>query len=246
MFTCRRSPCSLRALPRGPGWRWKNASINSNGIYGIVPHSLCPYLTPTLSQLVGVDAAAAGHIAALLISWCHVIAAIREVAFLNSVMSAGVMYTLTLNCSMGHFKGCSCDKSRRNSDKKKGNPLFLLLTFNLSWEKRQVCNINLIWNAVGRVTLLVPQRQSVLSVHLVEWYLGMPTCTDSSVHSTDHLHHITTPLHDAMTALAALWTPMAPAALTQLMIEVVMLTRRCFNDFLLLSVQTGWNYDFTF
>ncbi|KAF6020003.1 WNT8B [Bugula neritina] len=45
----------------------------------------------------------------------HLPTAIREVAFLYSIISAGVMYTLTLNCSMGHFKTCSCDSSKSGS-----------------------------------------------------------------------------------------------------------------------------------
>lgn len=42
--------------------------------------------------------------------------AISEVAFLNSIISAGVMYTLTLNCSMGHFQGCTCDSTKTGSE----------------------------------------------------------------------------------------------------------------------------------
>lgn len=49
--------------------------------------------------------------------------AIREVSFLNSIISAGVMYTLTLNCSMGHFKGCGCD-TKKNGDN--GESTYLL------------------------------------------------------------------------------------------------------------------------
>ncbi|XP_057704497.1 protein Wnt-8b isoform X1 [Corythoichthys intestinalis] len=36
----------------------------------------------------------------------------RETAFVHAISSAGVMYTLTRNCSMGDFDNCGCDDSR--------------------------------------------------------------------------------------------------------------------------------------
>ncbi|XP_072347898.1 protein Wnt-8b [Scyliorhinus torazame] len=36
----------------------------------------------------------------------------REVAFVHAISSAGVMYTLTRNCSLGDFENCGCDDSR--------------------------------------------------------------------------------------------------------------------------------------
>lgn len=40
------------------------------------------------------------------------IAANRETAFVHAISSAGVMYTLTRNCSLGDFDNCACDDSR--------------------------------------------------------------------------------------------------------------------------------------
>lgn len=39
-------------------------------------------------------------------------AANREAAFVHAISSAGVMYTLTRNCSLGDFDNCGCDDSR--------------------------------------------------------------------------------------------------------------------------------------
>ena len=38
--------------------------------------------------------------------------ATRETSFVNAISAAGVMYTLTKNCSMGDFDNCGCDDSR--------------------------------------------------------------------------------------------------------------------------------------
>ncbi|XP_077434253.1 protein Wnt-8a-like isoform X1 [Vanacampus margaritifer] len=38
--------------------------------------------------------------------------ATRETAFVHAISAAGVMYTLTKNCSMGDFDNCGCDESR--------------------------------------------------------------------------------------------------------------------------------------
>ncbi|XP_060616973.2 protein Wnt-8a [Anolis sagrei] len=38
--------------------------------------------------------------------------ATRETSFVHAISSAGVMYTLARNCSMGDFESCSCDSSR--------------------------------------------------------------------------------------------------------------------------------------
>ncbi|KAM4669782.1 LOW QUALITY PROTEIN: protein Wnt-8b [Amazona ochrocephala] len=40
------------------------------------------------------------------------LAANRETAFVHAISSAGVMYTLTRNCSLGDFDNCGCDDSR--------------------------------------------------------------------------------------------------------------------------------------
>ncbi|XP_036604685.1 protein Wnt-8a [Trichosurus vulpecula] len=37
--------------------------------------------------------------------------ATRETSFIHAISSAGVMYTITKNCSMGDFENCSCDES---------------------------------------------------------------------------------------------------------------------------------------
>nr|AAS18255.1 WNT8 [Heliocidaris erythrogramma] len=41
--------------------------------------------------------------------------ATREMSFVQAIASAGVMYTLTKNCSQGSFEDCGCDE-RRNGD----------------------------------------------------------------------------------------------------------------------------------
>ncbi|XP_066471988.1 protein Wnt-8a [Tiliqua scincoides] len=38
--------------------------------------------------------------------------ATRETSFVHAISSAGVMYTLTRNCSLGDFENCGCDSSR--------------------------------------------------------------------------------------------------------------------------------------
>ncbi|XP_030621406.1 protein Wnt-8a [Chanos chanos] len=38
--------------------------------------------------------------------------ATRETAFVHAISAAGVMYTLTKNCSMGSFENCGCDDSK--------------------------------------------------------------------------------------------------------------------------------------
>eukprot|EP00062_Callorhinchus_milii_P015936 gi/632966695/ref/XP_007899559.1/ PREDICTED: protein Wnt-8a [Callorhinchus milii] len=38
--------------------------------------------------------------------------ATRETSFVHAISSAGVMYTLTRNCSLGDFENCGCDESK--------------------------------------------------------------------------------------------------------------------------------------
>ncbi|XP_072484573.1 protein Wnt-8b isoform X1 [Notamacropus eugenii] len=45
-------------------------------------------------------------------SWDPLATANRETAFVHAISSAGVMYTLTRNCSLGDFDNCGCDDSR--------------------------------------------------------------------------------------------------------------------------------------
>lgn len=40
-------------------------------------------------------------------------AATREKAFVHAIISAGITYTLTRNCSLGHFDNCMCDQTRK-------------------------------------------------------------------------------------------------------------------------------------
>lgn len=40
------------------------------------------------------------------------LAATKETSFVHAISAAGVMYTLTKNCSMGDFDNCGCDDSR--------------------------------------------------------------------------------------------------------------------------------------
>ncbi|XP_020638432.3 protein Wnt-8a [Pogona vitticeps] len=46
--------------------------------------------------------------------------ATRETAFVHAISSAGVMYTLTRNCSMGDFESCGCDSSKNGHTGGKG------------------------------------------------------------------------------------------------------------------------------
>lgn len=47
-----------------------------------------------------------------LLSLYSPLTANRETAFVHAISSAGVMYTLTRNCSLGDFDNCGCDDSR--------------------------------------------------------------------------------------------------------------------------------------
>lgn len=38
--------------------------------------------------------------------------ATRETSFIHAISSAGVMHTITKNCSMGDFENCGCDDSK--------------------------------------------------------------------------------------------------------------------------------------
>ncbi|XP_038627420.1 protein Wnt-8a [Tachyglossus aculeatus] len=48
---------------------------------------------------------------ALQISTQSRLSATRETSFIHAISSAGVMYTITKNCSMGDFENCGCDES---------------------------------------------------------------------------------------------------------------------------------------
>ncbi|XP_071808353.1 protein Wnt-8c-like [Asterias amurensis] len=37
----------------------------------------------------------------------------REMSFVHAISSAGVMYSLTRNCSLGNFENCGCDEAKR-------------------------------------------------------------------------------------------------------------------------------------
>lgn len=52
--------------------------------------------------------------------------ATRETAFVHAISAAGVMYTLTKNCSMGDFDNCGCDDSKIGKTGKTFS--FILLT----------------------------------------------------------------------------------------------------------------------
>lgn len=40
------------------------------------------------------------------------ITATKETAFVHAISAAGVMYTLTKNCSLGNYDNCGCDDSK--------------------------------------------------------------------------------------------------------------------------------------
>lgn len=44
--------------------------------------------------------------------FCVLNIATRETSFVHAISAAGVMYTLTKNCSMGDFDNCGCDDSK--------------------------------------------------------------------------------------------------------------------------------------
>lgn len=46
----------------------------------------------------------------------------RETAFVHAISSAGVMYTLTRNCSLGDFDNCGCDDSRNGQRGQRRSP----------------------------------------------------------------------------------------------------------------------------
>uniref|UniRef100_A0A8D0DVD2 Protein Wnt n=1 Tax=Salvator merianae TaxID=96440 RepID=A0A8D0DVD2_SALMN len=46
--------------------------------------------------------------------------ATKETSFVHAISSAGVMFTLTRNCSMGDFENCGCDSSRNGHPGGKG------------------------------------------------------------------------------------------------------------------------------
>lgn len=61
-----------------------------------------------------------------LLSLSSHLTANRETAFVHAISSAGVMYTLTRNCSLGDFDNCGCDDSRNGQlgkDRQAGVPL---------------------------------------------------------------------------------------------------------------------------
>lgn len=38
----------------------------------------------------------------------------REIAFVQAIISAGIVHTVTRNCSLGQFDKCRCDSSKRD------------------------------------------------------------------------------------------------------------------------------------
>lgn len=48
----------------------------------------------------------------IVVCFLLLIVATRETSFVHAISAAGVMYTLTKNCSMGDFDNCGCDDSR--------------------------------------------------------------------------------------------------------------------------------------
>lgn len=57
------------------------------------------------------------------------ITANRETAFVHAISSAGVMYTLTRNCSLGDFDNCGCDDSRNGQRGQLHVQTFVEMTF---------------------------------------------------------------------------------------------------------------------
>ena len=39
----------------------------------------------------------------------------REIAFVQAIVSAGIVHTVTRNCSLGHLDNCSCASSARKN-----------------------------------------------------------------------------------------------------------------------------------
>jgi len=59
----------------------------------------------------------------------YLLIATRETAFVHAISAAGVMYTLTKNCSLGDFDNCGCDESKIGKTGKTFS--FILLTMRM-------------------------------------------------------------------------------------------------------------------
>lgn len=108
------------------GWESTSANINLLGKSGTVQRKHCNYpltsafevVSPSFSLCGSTQACAFTHqlpcqiiFHSLLVSFSCAVAT-KETSFLHAISAAGVMYTLTKNCSMGDFENCGCDDSR--------------------------------------------------------------------------------------------------------------------------------------
>ena len=60
------------------------------------------------------------HVLTLFCIYRSSFAATREMSFVHAISSAGVMYSLTRNCSLGNFENCGCDEAKRGGKEGKG------------------------------------------------------------------------------------------------------------------------------
>ncbi|KAI6066287.1 Protein Wnt-8b [Aix galericulata] len=90
-------------------------SDKANLIYRVsfLPCSLqiSPNAVSCMARVISNTGLAMKSLAHLLSLSSH-LTANRETAFVHAISSAGVMYTLTRNCSLGDFDNCGCDDSR--------------------------------------------------------------------------------------------------------------------------------------
>lgn len=119
----------------------KSANISSHGTGGSVRKAHCSYLRITACGVVStivkirmyfpinftLKCIESDHLLFSFFNITLLLIATRETAFVHAISAAGVMYTLTKNCSMGDFDNCGCDDSKIG---KTGKTL-LLLTMNM-------------------------------------------------------------------------------------------------------------------
>lgn len=71
-----------------------------------------------------------------------ILVATRETSFVHAISAAGVMYTLTRNCSLGDLDNCGCDNSRNGKIGKnnyKYNIIHYLYTYS-SIQHLHICS----------------------------------------------------------------------------------------------------------
>lgn len=75
--------------------------ITNKNYTHIIPTICCMFITIFIAWLI-----------MCLFDFCPISSATKEMSFVHAISTAGVMYTLTKNCSMGHFSKCGCDNTK--------------------------------------------------------------------------------------------------------------------------------------